>query len=85
VVPAASEKKAPWSSLPLFRSVTSPTGRALPLPDAHAIREEVAEHVARADGSDGRRLEALRWGLIPFWPKDAKIAYSTINAMAATA
>jgi putative SOS response-associated peptidase YedK len=27
-----------------------------------------------------RRLEALRWGLIPFWAKDAKIAYSTINA-----
>lgn len=26
----------------------------------------------------------LRWGLIPFWAKDAKIAYSTINAMAET-
>ena len=29
-----------------------------------------------------RRLEALRRGLIPFWAKDAKIAYSTINALA---
>jgi putative SOS response-associated peptidase YedK len=27
-----------------------------------------------------RRLEALRWGLIPFWAKDAKIGFSTINA-----
>jgi hypothetical protein len=26
----------------------------------------------------------LRWGLIPFWAKDAKIAYST-NAMVETA
>jgi putative SOS response-associated peptidase YedK len=31
-----------------------------------------------------RRLEALRWGLIPFWAKDAKIGYSTINAKAET-
>ena len=34
----------------------------------------------RADLESGeRRLEALRWGLIPFWAKDAKIAYSTIK------
>ena len=31
-----------------------------------------------------RHLEPLRWGLIPFWAKDAKMAYSTINAMAET-
>jgi putative SOS response-associated peptidase YedK len=31
-----------------------------------------------------RRLEALRWGLIPFWAKDAKIGFSTINAKAET-
>jgi putative SOS response-associated peptidase YedK len=39
---------------------------------------------SRADGINGRRLESLRWGLIPFWAKDAKIGYSTINAMAET-
>jgi putative SOS response-associated peptidase YedK len=34
---------------------------------------------------DGRREFAqLRWGLIPSWAKDAKIAYSTINARADT-
>src|SRR5690242_16060144 len=26
----------------------------------------------------------MRWGLVPFWAKDAKIGYSTINAMAET-
>jgi putative SOS response-associated peptidase YedK len=26
----------------------------------------------------------MRWGLIPFWAKDAKIGYSTINAKAET-
>jgi putative SOS response-associated peptidase YedK len=31
-----------------------------------------------------RRLEPLRWGLIPYWAKDAKIGYSTINATAET-
>src|SRR5690348_9539996 len=31
-----------------------------------------------------RRLEVLRWGLIPYWAKDAKIGYSTINAAAET-
>ena len=35
--------------------------------------------------SGERRLETLRWGLIPFWAKDAKIGYTTINAMAETA
>src|ERR1700758_5450144 len=27
-----------------------------------------------------RSLDALRWGLIPYWAKDPKIAYRTINA-----
>ena len=33
---------------------------------------------------DKRQLALLRWGLIPSWAKDAKIAYSTINASAET-
>src|SRR6185437_6493030 len=28
-----------------------------------------------------RELVMLRWGLIPYWAKDVKIAFSTINAM----
>ena len=31
-----------------------------------------------------RSLDALRWGLIPYWAKDPKIAYKTINARAET-
>jgi putative SOS response-associated peptidase YedK len=27
-----------------------------------------------------RSLDALRWGLIPYWAKDPKIGYRTINA-----
>jgi putative SOS response-associated peptidase YedK len=31
-----------------------------------------------------RECVTLRWGLIPFWAKDAKIAYKTINARSET-
>jgi putative SOS response-associated peptidase YedK len=31
-----------------------------------------------------RSLDALRWGLIPFWAKDSKVAYKTINARVET-
>jgi hypothetical protein len=34
--------------------------------------------------SSGRSLDALQWGLIPYWTKDPKIAYRTINARAET-
>jgi putative SOS response-associated peptidase YedK len=29
-----------------------------------------------------RSLDALQWGLIPYWAKDPKISYRTINARA---
>lgn len=38
--------------------------------------------VRLADGK--RQLALFKWGLIPSWAKDAKIAYSTINARADT-
>jgi putative SOS response-associated peptidase YedK len=31
-----------------------------------------------------REISLMRWGLIPYWSKDAKIAYSTINAKVET-
>ncbi|MFT4112381.1 SOS response-associated peptidase family protein [Silvibacterium sp.] len=35
--------------------------------------------------SDGRReLAIMRWGLVPYWSKDAKPSYKTINAQAET-
>ena len=39
--------------------------------------------VVRLNRDSGRREFAqLRWGLVPFWAKDAKFGYSTINARA---
>lgn len=44
--------------------------------------------VRLAGGGDGaapaREIVLLRWGLVPAWAADAKIAYSTINARAET-
>ena len=34
--------------------------------------------------TEQRTLDALRWGLIPYWARDPKIAYKTINARAET-
>jgi SOS response associated peptidase (SRAP) len=39
--------------------------------------------VVRYDTLDGQRsLDVMRWGLIPYWAKDIKIGFSTINARA---
>ncbi len=39
--------------------------------------------VVRYDAKDGQRsLDVMRWGLIPYWAKDIKIGFSTINARA---
>jgi putative SOS response-associated peptidase YedK len=36
------------------------------------------------DTEDGLLLDRLAWGLLPFWAKDAKVGYSTINARVET-
>ena len=41
--------------------------------------------VRRKKDSADRELAIARWGLIPHWAKDTKIAYSTINARSETA
>jgi putative SOS response-associated peptidase YedK len=41
--------------------------------------------IVRYDAQAGSRtLDLMRWGLIPYWAKDIKIGFSTINAMAET-
>src|SRR6202022_1161126 len=41
--------------------------------------------IARYDGKAGSRaLGLMGWGLVPYWAKDIKIGFSTINAMAET-
>jgi putative SOS response-associated peptidase YedK len=41
--------------------------------------------IVRYDGKVAyRTLDLMRWGLVPYWSKDIKIGFSTINAMAET-
>lgn len=41
--------------------------------------------VVKLDRETGQReLTVMRWGLVPYWSKDAKIWFSTINAKAET-
>src|SRR6266480_5648674 len=41
--------------------------------------------IVRYDAKAGSRtLDLMRWALIPYWSKDIKIGFSTINAMAET-
>jgi putative SOS response-associated peptidase YedK len=52
-----------------------------------ALRYNIAptQEVAAVRLVDGKRkLALLRWGLIPIWAKDTKIASSTLNARADT-
>jgi len=52
---------------------------------SYNVSPQTNQPVIRASPETGRReLAIMRWGLIPFWAKDAKIAYSTINARAET-
>ena len=48
--------------------------------DLHTADQRPAAYYDSRDG--GRRLEVMRWGLIPYWAKDVKIVFSTINARA---
>ncbi|UWZ85162.1 SOS response-associated peptidase [Occallatibacter riparius] len=41
--------------------------------------------VVRLDRETGEReLTIMRWGLVPYWAKDSKVGFSTINAKAET-
>ena len=61
-----------------------------PLPDLPpsynvAPGREVATIVSGGDDNGGRRLEMMRWGLIPSWADDPGIGYRMINARSETA
>jgi putative SOS response-associated peptidase YedK len=36
--------------------------------------------LAAREGEGSEALQRMRWGLVPYWSKDARMAYSTINA-----
>lgn len=54
---------------------TPPRYNIAPSQDVAAVRLE----------ANRRRLVSLHWGLIPFWAKDRKIGYKTLNARSETA
>ncbi len=65
-----------------FRIGIPPTFDILP---SYNVAPQTFQPIVRLDAeSRQRELALLRWGLIPFWAKDAKIGYSTINAKAET-
>ena len=70
------------------RRRSSPTGSAWRLrtcrfaPTYNAAPQST-QPVVRLNTETGKREFALmRWGLVPYWAKDAKVGYSTINARA---
>ena len=57
----------------------------LTLAPSYNIAPQTFEPVVRLDPETGEReLTVMRWGLIPFWAKDSKMAFNTINAKAET-
>jgi len=51
-------------------------------PSFNVAPQSVQPVVRLSPDSGEREIALLRWGLVPFWAKDAAIGYSTINARA---
>jgi putative SOS response-associated peptidase YedK len=52
---------------------------------SYNIAPQSFQPVVRLDAETGEReLTVMRWGLVPFWSKDDKAAFNTINAKAET-
>jgi putative SOS response-associated peptidase YedK len=52
-----------------------------PFAPSYNVAPQSVQPVVRQERNTGEREFALlRWGLVPFWAKDANIGYSTINA-----
>jgi putative SOS response-associated peptidase YedK len=49
------------------------------------VAPQTFQPVVRLSSDTGEReLAPMRWGLVPFWAKESKVAFSTINAKAET-
>lgn len=74
-----------WSEIvALYRLSDPPAAGAPNLRPRYNIAPSQKAPVVRVGDRGGRELAMLRWGLIPFWAKDEKIGYRTINARAET-
>ena len=52
---------------------------------SYNVAPQSMQPIVRLDSETGQReLTVMRWGLVPFWSKDGKAGYSTINAKAET-
>jgi putative SOS response-associated peptidase YedK len=72
-----------WNELvALYRLTDQGDPRWFPSYDIAPSELALVIRVNRDTGE--RKLSLLKWGLVPFWARDAKIAYSTINARADT-
>jgi putative SOS response-associated peptidase YedK len=55
------------------------------IPPSFNVAPQTFQPVVRLSRDSGeRQLALMRWGLIPWWAKDGKIGFSTINAKAET-
>jgi putative SOS response-associated peptidase YedK len=61
-----------FAAAPPTETVLEPSYNVAPTNDVYAVVER----------GDERRLEPLRWGLVPFWAKDIAIGSKMINARA---
>ncbi|MCG8360228.1 MAG: SOS response-associated peptidase [Kiloniellales bacterium] len=61
-----------------------PRYNVAPTQEVPAVRLSKPEDDGEEQPAGKRTLVMLRWGLIPFWAKDVKIGYKTINARAET-
>jgi putative SOS response-associated peptidase YedK len=65
-----------------FRVGIPPTLEILP---SYNIAPQTLQPIVRLSRDTAEReLAQLRWGLVPFFAKDAKVGYSTVNARAET-
>lgn len=71
-------QKSPANQLASFFDIKGPVPNFAPRYNL-APTQDAAVIVA---GSDGRRLEIKKWGLIPAWSKEGKAEFATFNARA---
>ena len=85
-VTACAEGPNSKPTFPRSRSRSGPAGVCdAELPAELERRPTDNLPIVRYDPKAGHRtLDLMRWGLVPYWAKDIKIGFSTINAMAET-
>jgi putative SOS response-associated peptidase YedK len=55
------------------------------LPPDYNVAPQTFQPVVRLDRETGEcELTLMRWGLVPYWAKDSKVGFSSINARAET-